>query len=151
MADIFTGVGVNEQEVAVSVAGGDVQAVRCGIDHHVRRLIKQWRAIDAAMRVVAVWSFWSSANPQLEIAVHVKLQYKAVAAFLVRRPRRPSSPCRRGISRDPDVVVLVDVNTVLSSWPDAACLRLTFTANESGIGRTAPGAQQLAVGIKLQN
>ena len=58
---------------------------------------------------------------------------------------------RRGISRDPDVVVLVDINAVLTVGPNAACLRLTFAADETGIGRTAPGAQQLAVGIELQN
>src|ERR1700730_55520 len=157
MADIFAGVGVNDQDVAVSVAVGDVQTVRCGIDHHVRRPIEQWRSIDTTMRVVAVGSRWSSADPHLEIAVHIKLQYKAVTAFLVRRPRRfslarsPSDTGRRGISRDPDVVILVDINTVLTVWPDAACLRLTFTADETGIGRSAPGTQQLAVGIKLQN
>ena len=157
MADILTGVGVNDQDAAVSVAVGNVQAVGCGIDHHVRRLIEQRRVIDTAMRVVAVWSPWSSADPHLEIAVPIELQYKAVAAFLVRRPRRPSPArgplpaARRGISRDPDVVVLVDINTVLGAWPDAACLRLAFTADETGIGRTAPGAQQLAIGIELQN
>ena len=57
----------------------------------------------------------------------------------------------RAISRDPDVVVLIDVDSVLAVGPDAACLRLAFTADETGIGRTAPGAQQLAVGIELQN
>ena len=58
---------------------------------------------------------------------------------------------RRGISRDPDVVVLVDINAMLAVGPDAACLRLAFAADETGIGRTAPGAQQLAVGIELQH
>src|SRR5260370_25479471 len=109
------------------------------------------------MGVVAVWSPWGSADPHLEIAVHIKLQYKAVATFLVRRPRRPSSArsplpaAGRGISRNPDVVVLVDINTVLSAWPDEAGLRLTFAADETGIARTAPGPQQLAARIKLQN
>src|ERR1019366_7874680 len=104
MADIFTGVGVNDQDVTVSVAVGNVQAVGCGIHHHVRRLIEQRRVINPAMRVVAVWSLWTSADPHLEIAVHIKLQYKAVAAFLVGSPRRFSSArgasttARRGIS-----------------------------------------------------
>src|SRR5205085_6518888 len=71
---------------------------------------------------------------------------------LVCRPRRRSPPAgRSGISREPHVIVLVDVDTVLTAWPDAACLRFTFPADEAGIGRTAPGAQQLAVRIKLQN
>src|SRR5580700_7536503 len=99
------------------------------------------------MRIVTAWRYWSSADPHFEIAVHVEFQYEAVAAFLVRRPRRPSSVGRRGISRDPDIVVLVDINAVLTARPNAARFRLTFTADESGIGRTAPGTQQLAFGI----
>ncbi len=113
MADIFTGVGVNDQDAAVSVAVGDVQAVRCGIDHHVRRLIEQWRAINTTMRVVAVWSLWSSADPHLEIAVHIKLQYKAVAAVLVRRPRRCSSA--RSLSATGAAAEFPEIQT-LSLW-----------------------------------
>src|SRR5258708_21100352 len=90
MADVLTSVGVNDQDAAVSVAVGDVQPVRRGIDHHVRRLIEQWRVVDTAIRVVAVWSPCGSADPHLEIAVHIKLQYAAAATFLVRLPRRPS-------------------------------------------------------------
>src|SRR5208337_1304029 len=41
VADIFSSVGINDQNTAVSVAVGDIQAVVCGIDHHVRRLIEQ--------------------------------------------------------------------------------------------------------------
>ncbi len=98
MSDVLAGVGVNDQDAAVSVPVRDVQAVGCGIDHHVRRLIEQRRAIDPAMRIVAVRSLWSPADPHLEIAVHVELQYEAVAAFRVRRPRRSSPVRRRGIS-----------------------------------------------------
>src|SRR5580658_181754 len=98
------------------------------------------------MRIVAGRSFWSSADSNLEIAVHVELDYEAVPAFLIRRPRRASSIWRRGISRDPDIVVLVDINAMLIAWPNAARFRLTFTADETGVGRTAPGTQQLAVG-----
>ena len=83
MADIFSGVGVDDQDAAVSVAVGDVQAVGCGIDHHVGRLIEQRRAIDAAVRVVAVRAAGSSADPHFEIAVHIELQDEAVAALLV--------------------------------------------------------------------
>ena len=65
MADIFAGVGVHDQDAAVSVAVGNIEAVGCGIDHHVRRLIEQRRAIDTAMRVVAgrsVWEFRRSSS-----------------------------------------------------------------------------------------
>ena len=37
VADIFSSVGIHDQNTAVSVAVGDIQAVRCGIHHHVRR------------------------------------------------------------------------------------------------------------------
>src|SRR4029077_16928460 len=108
------------------VAVRDIQTVGRGIDHHVGGLIEQRRVIDATMRVVAVGSLWTSADPHLEIAVHIELQNKAVAAFLVGGPRRlrsarlASAVAGRGISRDPDVIVLVDVNAVLAAGPDAA-------------------------------
>ena len=35
--------------------------------------------------------------------------------------------------------------------PDAARFHLAFAADKAGIGRTAPGAQQFAIGIELQN
>ena len=82
-------------------------------------------------------------------------KHEAVAAVLIRHPRRaaahPSNIARRAIPRDPDIVVLIDINPVLAVGPDAAGLRLAFPANETRIGRTAPGAQHLAVGIKLEN
>src|ERR1035437_754241 len=143
--------GIDDQDAAVSVAVGDVQAVRLGIDHHVRRVIEQRRAIDAAIRVIAVWSLGSAADPQFEVGVHVELQYEAVAARLVGRPGRSAPSGRRRIPRNPDVVVLVDINAVLAVRPDAARFHLAFAADETGIGRTAPGAQQFAIGIKLQN
>ena len=108
MADILPGIGVDNQDAAVAVAIGDVQAVRCGIDHHVRRLVCHRRFIDPAIRVVAVRPLWSSADPHLEIAVHVELQYEAVTALLVRRPRRPSAarPLRAGAAELPEIQTL---------------------------------------------
>ena len=58
---------------------------------------------------------------------------------------------RRRIPRNPDVVVLVDIDAVLAVGPDAARFQLAFAADETGIGRTAPGAQQFAIGIEFQN
>src|SRR5262249_843658 len=95
------------------------------------------------------------ADAHLEIAVHVKLQDKAVAAGLVRRPRlcpADSSHVRpRAASRDPDVIIVININAVLAGRPDAAGLGLALASHEARIGGAAPGSQQLAVGVKLQN
>src|SRR5262249_29399130 len=80
VADMFPRVGVNDQNATVSIAVGDVQAVRRGVYHHVRRLIEDWGPINAATGVVAIRSSRSSADPHLEIAIHIELQYEAVAA-----------------------------------------------------------------------
>src|ERR1017187_8621042 len=157
-ADVLAGFGVNDQYAAISVAVGDIEPVCLGIDRHVCRLIEQRRAIDAAVRVVAVWSPGRPADPHLEVAVHVELQNEAVAAPLVGRPgrcgaaaARAASSAGRRISRNPDIILVVDVNSVLAVGPDAASFRLAFATDEAGIGGTAPGPQQAAAGIELQN
>src|ERR1019366_2287761 len=139
MADVFAGVGVDDEYVTVAVAVGHIQAVSRGVDHHVGRLEQQRRAANNAMHVVAVRSLGSSPDPHLEIAVHVELQDQAVAACLVRRPRHIGFAGNTRISRDPYVVLLVDINSVLTLWPDAACLLLTLTADETRIRWTTPG------------
>ena len=40
MADIFAGVGIDDQDAAIAVAVGDIEAIGLGIDHHVRRLVQ---------------------------------------------------------------------------------------------------------------
>src|ERR1700688_4427253 len=102
--------------------------------------------MNTAVHIVAVWSPGSSADPHLEIAVYIKFQYEAVAAFPVCRPGRPSpartrlSVAGRLVSRDPNVVPLVYINTVLAVWPNTASLCFTFTTDETGIRGTAPGS-----------
>ncbi len=93
MADILTRVGVDDQNAAVSVAVGDVQAVRCRVDNHVRCTDRAGVCHSATMGVVTVWSSGSSADPHFEIAFHIELQDKAVAALLVCGPRRRSAAC----------------------------------------------------------
>jgi hypothetical protein len=46
---------------------------------------------------------------------------------------------------------VIDVDAVLAVGPDAACFGFAFAAYESGIGRTAPGTQELARGVELQH
>src|SRR5262249_136598 len=67
------------------------------------------------------------------------------------RLSRPWRVQGRGASGNPYVVIVVNIYPMLTIRPDAACLRLTFASNKSGIGRTTPGAQQLALGIEFQN
>src|ERR1700683_4538135 len=74
MADIFAVVGIDDEDAAVAIAVGDIETVGFGIHYHVRRRIEQRRAVNAAIGVVAVWCVRRSANPHLEIAIHVKLQ-----------------------------------------------------------------------------
>src|ERR1700722_10230169 len=111
--------------------------------------------MNSASRVVAVRSPGGSSDPHFEVAVHIELQHKTIAALRVRRPRRlsfrHSTSWRRGVSRNPDVVVLIDVNTVFVIGPDAASFGLTFASYEAGVGWTSPGTQQLALRIELQN
>src|SRR6516162_5009279 len=99
MADILAGLGINDQDAAVSVSVGYVQTVGCGVDHHVGRLIEQGRLTNAAVRIVAVWPLGGSADPKLEIAVHIKFQNEAVATLFVGRPRHPSPSSSAGVRR----------------------------------------------------
>src|SRR5271165_4535736 len=103
------------------------------------------------MHIVAVRSLGSSSDPHLEIAVHVELEDQAVAAPLVRRPRHICLACNSRVSGDPDVVLLVDINPVLTLRPDAACFFLTFAADVTGIRWATPSAQQFTVGIEFEN
>ena len=157
MADIFAGVGVHDQDAAIAVTVGDIQSDWLRGRPPCRR---PDRAAGVPLMPPCVSLLFGpigrSADPHFEIAVHVEFQNEAIAAFFVRGPRRSvRARCpaagRRGISGDPDVVVVVDIDAVLAVGPDAAGLGFAFAADETGIGRTAPGAQQLAVGIKLQN
>ena len=56
VADIFAGAGVNDQDAAISVAVRNIEAIGCGVHHHVRRLVEQRRAIHTSMGIVAVGS-----------------------------------------------------------------------------------------------
>src|SRR5208283_5069024 len=80
MANVLTGVGIDDQDSAIAIAVCYIQVISLGIEHHVGGPIQHWSAVDAAVRVVAVGSLGYAANPQLEVAVHVELQDKAVAA-----------------------------------------------------------------------
>ena len=157
MTDIFAGVGVDDQDVAIAVAIRDIQTVGLRVAHHIGGPIEQWRAINAATRVVAIGTVWRPSDPHFEVAIHVELQNEAVTAIFIRGPGRPSGTCTtsassprrcippsgpaaRGISRNPYVVVLVDVNTLLTIRPDAASFLPAFAADKAGVGWTAPGA-----------
>ena len=151
MADIFSGIRINNKDAAIAIAVGDIQAVGLGIHHHVGGQIEQGRAVDAAIGVIAGGRGGRAADAHLEIAVHVELQDKAVAAILVGGPAGGRIDRLGAIARDPDIVVLVDIDAMLAVGPDAAVGRLAMAFQPARIGRAAPGAQQLAVGVELQH
>ena len=101
--------------------------------------------------VVAGGRAGRAADPHLEIAVHVELQDKAVAAILVGGPAGCRVHRLGAIAREPDIVILVDIDAVLAVGPDAAIGRLAMAFQPARIGRAAPGAQQLAVGVEFQH
>src|SRR5665213_179533 len=122
MADIFAGIGIDDQDAAIAITVGDIETIGLGIDHHVGRLVQHRRAVHAAVFIVAVGSAGRAADPHLEIAVHVELQDEAVAAGLVGGPRNflGAGFGRGGIAGDPHIVLLVDVDAVFAVGPDAA-------------------------------
>jgi len=90
----------------------------------------------------------SAADAHLEVAVHVELQDESPsAAFLIRGPRRGSCPrCADLYALFPEIhtFVVFDRHRFRARcW--ARCnlaSALHFTAEETGISGTAPGAQQ---------
>src|ERR1700761_5655777 len=56
-----------------------------------------------------------------------------------------------GISGEPDIVTVIDIDTVLAGWPDTTCPRLALAAQEAGIRWPSPSTQKLARCIEFQN
>ena len=57
MPDIFSCGSVHDQHAAIAVTIGDIHQVRFRIDHHVGRPERLRRAVDSAIRIVAVGPF----------------------------------------------------------------------------------------------
>src|SRR5207344_2988078 len=74
-----------------------------------------------------------------------------IAAMAVGGPGSRVARNLVAVARDPDIVAIVDVDSVFDIGPDAALLLLAVTGQPARVGRTAPGAQQLAGGVELQH
>ena len=146
MTDVLAGGGIDDDHAAIAVAVGHIHAVGRWIDRDVGRQKEQRRAVAAAILVVAVGAFGRTADHHHELAVLGELQDHPVGAG-GRRPRRAVRLAVAAVAADIDEAVVVDEDAVLAGRPDAAVLHLAL----AGIGRAAPGPQQLAVGVELHH
>ena len=147
MADVLAGRGIDDDHAAIAVAVGDVHAVVGRIDRDVGGQIELRRAVAAAVLVVAVRPLGArTADHHHELAVLGEFQDHAVGA-VGRRPGRAVRIAVGAVAAEIDEAVVVDEDAVLAGRPDAAVLPLALV----GIGRAAPGAQQLSVRIELHH
>jgi hypothetical protein len=109
------------------------------------------RAVQPATNIVAGRSGRRAADPHFEIAVHIELEHKTVTAMAVGGPGAYVFRNVVTVARDPDVVAMVDIDAVLDVGPDAACFLLAVIGQPARVGRTAPRAQQLTVGVEFQH
>ena len=147
MPDVLPCRGIDDHHAAIAVAIRHIHAVGRRIDGDVRRQIEQRRAVLAAVLVVAVGSFGAvTADHHHELPVLGEFQDHAVGA-VVRRPRRTVRIGVPAVAAKIDEAVVVDEDAVLAGRPDAT----VFHPALPRIGRTAPGAQQLARRIELHD
>jgi hypothetical protein len=121
------------------------------IHHHIRGPIQGRCAVEAAIGIVRSGGSRRAADPQFEIAVHVELEHEAVAATAVGGPGGRVTRNLVAVARDPDIVAVVNIDSVFDVGPDAALFLLAVTGQPARIGRTAPSAQQLAAGVEFQH
>src|SRR6185312_2055793 len=120
VADVLSGIGIDDQDAAVAIAVRDIEPVGLRIDHHVGGFVQRRRAVDAGIGVVAVGRGRRAADPHLEIAVHVELQDEAVAALAIGGPGRGIGGHPAAVAGDPDIVLVVDIDAMFAVGPDAA-------------------------------
>ena len=153
VANVFSGGSVNDQDAAITISIGDVEVVRFWIDNHVRGPERFGRAVDAAIRVVAIGTFRArSADLKDEGAVSLKFEDLRIVAKI----RGPGILAVKvdglAVARNINEVVLVDVDAVLACGPSAAVLfRVALILQEARVARAAPGLEQFAGLIELKN
>src|SRR4029077_12655854 len=123
------------------------------IDNHVRGPERLGRGVDAAIRVVAFWTFRArGADLKDEGAVSLKCEDLRIVAKI----RGPGILAVKvdglAVARNVDEIVLVDVDAVLACGQSAAVLfRVALIIQEARVARAAPGLEQFAGLIELKN
>ena len=95
MALVFAGLGVEHDHTAVAIAVGDVNLVCIRVDPDARGATQ-------VLGVVAATALFGSADLQQELAILRELQHVRVT---------------RAVAADPDMALVVDVDTMLVRRP----------------------------------
>src|SRR6266850_170258 len=155
MSDVLAGRGVDHENAPVSVPIGDVQDVGRRIHRKVRWQIRLRRPVRPAVGVVAVrLPHAVTPDGEDEGAIRLELQDLGVVAAEVGRPgilAAVGAAIDFSVAGDPDEVVVVDKDAVFTSRPVASIRYPAFRLEKAGIGRAAPGLQQISVFVELQH